>query len=69
MIIREKKPFMNWMVKCLGEMPIIFIVFLLIGCTQNKTKLYDSSRNLNKDPNLAKVKTTISGENYSPSGK
>ena len=51
------------MVKCLGKMPIIFIVFLLIGCTQNKTKFYDPSSDPDKDLSRANVQAANSGKN------
>ena len=44
-------------------MPIIFIVFLLIGCTQNKTKFYDPSSDPDKDLSRAKVQAANSGKN------
>ena len=59
MIIRAKKPFMNWMVKCLGKIQIIFIVFFLIGCTQN----YSYNADPKEDLRLPRDKARKSGKN------
>ena len=61
MIIREKKPFLNLMMKCLEKMPIILIVFLFIGCAPIPIR-YHPHHDPENDLSLAKVRAANSGK-------
>ena len=62
MIMREKNPFMNRMVKCLEKIPIILIVFLFIGCAPIRIR-YHPHHDPDNDLSLAKIRLANSGKN------